>query len=111
MMERSLMMKWYERFEKYNTTFKTVAQMIQLMIPYTTNFTKETFLGRLEATKFDLKQSKELDKVETTLSALIFKPTLAKNTRAQEDIASSSKSIEEKYLGRSGSSCGKRKRW
>ena len=35
--------------------FKTVAQMIQLMIPCTTNFTKETFLGRLETKKFDLK--------------------------------------------------------
>ena len=30
-------------------TFKSVAQMIQLMIPCTTNFTTETFLGRLEA--------------------------------------------------------------
>ena len=36
--------------------FKTVAQMIHLMIPYTTNFTKETLLGRLEAAEFDLKQ-------------------------------------------------------
>ena len=38
-------------------TFKIVTQMIQLMIPCTINFTKETLLGRLEATKFDLKQS------------------------------------------------------
>ena len=35
--------------------FKIVAQMIQLMIPCTTNFTKETLLGRLEAAEFDLK--------------------------------------------------------
>ena len=35
--------------------FKTVAQMIQLMIPCTTNFTKETLLGRLEAIEFELK--------------------------------------------------------
>ena len=35
--------------------FKLVAQMTQLMIPCTTNFTKETLLYRLEATEFDLK--------------------------------------------------------
>ena len=35
--------------------FKTIAQMFQLMIPCTTNFTKETFLGRFEAIEFDLK--------------------------------------------------------
>ena len=78
------------------TPFKTITQMIQLMIPYTTNFTKETLLGRLEAAEFDLKQSGELAKVETTFSALSVKPSLAKNTRAQEDIASSNKTIEEK---------------
>ena len=76
--------------------FKTVAQMIQLMIPYTTNFTKETLLGRLEATEFDLKQYGELTKVETTFSALNIKPGLTKNTKVQEDIASSSQSVEEK---------------
>lgn len=66
------------------------------MLPCTTNFTKETFLGRLEAKEFDLKQSGELEKVETKFSALIIKPGLAKNTEAQGDIASSNKSIEEK---------------
>ena len=35
--------------------FKKITQMIQLMIPYTKNFTKETLLGRLEAVKLDLK--------------------------------------------------------
>ena len=35
--------------------FKSVAQMIQLMMPCTTNFTKETFFGRLEAVEFYLK--------------------------------------------------------
>ena len=29
--------------------FNTITQMIQLMIPYTTNFTKEILLGRLQA--------------------------------------------------------------
>ena len=69
------------------------------MISCTTNFTKETLLGRLEAAKFDLKQSGELAKVETTFSALSVKPGLAKSTIAQEDIASSSKTIEEKIKG------------
>ena len=35
--------------------FKTITQMIQLMIPYTENFTKETLLGRLEVAEFNLK--------------------------------------------------------
>ena len=35
--------------------FKTIAQMIQLMIPCTENFTKETLLGRLEAIELDLR--------------------------------------------------------
>ena len=66
------------------------------MIPCTKNFTKETLLGRLGAAKFDLKQFKELAKVETTFSALNVKSGLAKNTSAQWDIAISSKTVEEK---------------
>ena len=31
--------------------FKKITKMIQLMIPYTQNFTKETLLGRLEVTE------------------------------------------------------------
>ena len=61
--------------------FKSVAQMIQLMIPCTANFTKETFFGRLEAAEFYLKQSGELAKVETTFSALNIQPGLARNTK------------------------------
>ena len=60
--------------------FKTVAQMIQLMIPCTTNFTKETLLGRLEAIVLDLKQSEELATVETTFNALNVEPSLEMNT-------------------------------
>ena len=76
--------------------FKTIAQMIQLMIPCTKNFTKETLLGRLEAVELDLKKSRELAKVETTFSALSVRPSLAKSTSVQGDIASSSKTIEKK---------------
>ena len=65
------------------------------MIPCTINFTKETFLGRLEVAKFDLKQSRELVKIETKFSALNIKHGPARNTKVG-DIASSSKSIEEK---------------
>ena len=64
------------------------------MIPCTKNFTKETLLGRLEAAEFDLKQSGELAKV--TFSALNFRPGLARSTSAQGNVASSSKTIEEK---------------
>ena len=76
--------------------FKTITQMIQLMIPCTKNFTKETMLGKLEVANFDLKQSGELAKVETTFSALNVRIGLAKNTSAQGDIASNSRNIEEK---------------
>ena len=88
-----------EEIEISSPPFKIVAQMIHLMMPCTTNFTKETLFGRLEATEFDLKQLEELDKVETTFSALIFRPSLVRNTSAQGDFANSSKTIEEKVKG------------
>ena len=50
----------------------------------------------MEATKFDLKQSRELAKVEIAFSALSIKLGLAKNSSVQGDIANSSKTIEEK---------------
>ena len=70
-----------EDLEKLTPPFKIVAQMIQLMIPCTNNFTKETFLDRLEAIDFDLKQSRELGKVETIFSALDIKLFLARSTK------------------------------
>ena len=70
--------------------FKTITQMIQLMIPCTKNFTKEILLGRSEAVEFDLKKSKELAKVQKNLSALSVRPSLARNTSVQGDFASSS---------------------
>ena len=66
------------------------------MIPCIENFTKETLLVRLEATEFNLKQSGKLAKVETKFSALSVKLGLTKNTSTQGEIASSSKTIEEK---------------
>ena len=61
--------------------FKSVTKMIQLMIPCTTTFTKETLLGRSEAVEFDRKQSQELEKVETIFNALNIKPSLARSTK------------------------------
>ena len=62
--------------------FKMVKQIINLMIPCTGNFTKETLLGRLEAIEFDLKQSRELEKLEIAFSPLNIKLGLAMNTKA-----------------------------
>ena len=76
--------------------FKTITQMIQLMIPCTKNFTKETLLGRLEAIEFDLKQSGELAKVEMTFSALSVRPSLERSTSVRGDFANISNTIEEK---------------
>ena len=66
------------------------------MIPCTKNFTKETFLGRLEAIEFDLKKYGKLAKVETTFSALSVRPCLERSTSAQGDIASNNRTLEEK---------------
>ena len=70
--------------------------MIQIMIPCTDNFTKETLLDRLEAVELDLKKSGELASVETTFSALNVKPSLARNTSLQNDSTSSNKTVDEK---------------
>ena len=41
--------------------FKSAIQMIQLLISCTKDFTKETFLGRLEAVENELRQVRELN--------------------------------------------------
>ena len=66
------------------------------MLPCTKNFTKETLLGRLEAVELDLKQSRELTKVDTVFSALSVRPSLVRSKSALNDSASSSKTIDEK---------------
>ena len=66
------------------------------MIPYTKNFTKETLLGRLEVIEFDLKESRELAKVETAFGVLSVRPSLVGSTSVRGDFASNSKTIEEK---------------
>ena len=73
--------------------------MIQLMIPCTKNFTKETLLGRLEVIELDLKYSRELALVEIAFIALNVKSGLTRNTSVQNDSASSSKIVDEKIKG------------
>ena len=53
-------------------------------------------LGRLEVAKLHLKQSRELASFETTFSALSVKLGSARKTSAQNDSASSKKTINEK---------------
>ena len=65
------------------------------MIHCTKNFTKETFLGKLEAIELDLKQLGEQAKVEIAFSALSVRPSLERSTSAQGDFASDSKIVEE----------------
>ena len=79
--------------------FKTIAQMIQLMIACIEKFTKETLLGRLEAEKLDLKQFGELTTIEIAFSALNVKPSLARNTSVQNDFAINIKIVDEKIKG------------
>ena len=70
--------------------------MIQLMIPCTKNFTKETLLSKLEVAELDLKQSRELASVETTFSALSVKLGSTRNASTQNNSASNSKIVDEK---------------
>ena len=53
-------------------------------------------LGRLEATKVDLKKSRELARIETTFSALNIQPNLTRSTNVHGDFPSSNKSNEDK---------------
>ena len=70
--------------------------MIHLLIPYTIDFTKETFLGRLEAIEVDLEQFRELARVETTFSALNVRTNLTRSTSMHGDFSSIKKSNEDK---------------
>ena len=85
-----------EDIEDSNTTIKPTIHMIQLLIPCTSDFTKETLLGRLEAAEVDLKQSRELAKVETAFSALNVQPNMTRSTSVCGDFASNKKFDEDK---------------
>ena len=70
--------------------FKLAVQMIQLLISCTKDFTKETLLGRLEAVENELRQSRELTRIETTFNALNIRPSLSRSTSSRGDFANSS---------------------
>ena len=70
--------------------------MFQLLIPYTSDFTKETLLSRLEEVEVDMKEFEELAKVDIDFSALNVQPNLKRSTSVHGDFASSRKSDEDK---------------
>jgi hypothetical protein len=69
--------------------------MIQLLISYTKDFIKETLFGRLEAIENELRQSKELTRIGTSLSALSIQPNLLRRTSSRGDFSSTSISEED----------------
>ena len=72
--------------------------MIQLVMPCTKNFTKETLIGRLESEKVDQRQFGDLARVETTLNTLNIWPNLTKSAPTHGDFASSKKYDEDKKI-------------
>ena len=69
--------------------------MIEQVIPCTPKFSRETLLGRLKATKMNLRLSGELPRMETAFSALSIRPTLSRSTSVNGDYVSSSRSKSE----------------
>ena len=69
-----------------------------MLISCTKDFTKETFLGRLEVVENELRQSKELTRLETNFSAFNIQPNLSKTTSARGDFSSSSRSKEDRNI-------------
>ena len=70
--------------------------MIQLVIPWTKDFWKETFLLILEFLEEEMRQSGELARVETTFSALNVWPNLSRSVSTRGEFSSSSRSKEDK---------------
>ena len=65
---------------------------------YTKDFTKETFLRRLESEKEDLRQYAKLARVETTFSALNIRSNLTRSTSTRGDFFGISRSDEDKKI-------------
>ena len=72
--------------------------MIQLVIPYTKDFIKEMLLGRLESREVDLRQSRDLARVEIAFSYLNIWPNLTRSTSTHGDFVGSSRSNEDKKI-------------
>ena len=81
--------------ENLTPPFKLVVHMIQLLISCTKDFTKETLLGRLEAVENELRQSRELTKIEIAFSGLNIRPNLSRTTSAKGDFSSSNRSKKD----------------
>ena len=67
-----------------------------MSISCTKYFTNETLLRRIEIVEKDLRQSRELTRIETTFSALHIWPSLSRSTSTRGDFASTSRSEEDK---------------
>ena len=65
--------------------------VIEQVIPCTKKFSKETLLGRLEATKVNLKKNGDLPKIETTFNTLSMRPSLSRSVSTSGNYDRSSK--------------------
>ena len=72
--------------------------MIQLVQHYTKDFTKETFLGRIESIEIEMRHLGELTRVETTFSAMNTWSNMSRSTSARVDFANSSRFEEDKKI-------------
>ena len=80
--------------ESLRQPFKKTPLMIEKVIPCTKKFSKETLLGRLEATKVNLKKNGDLPKIETTFNTLSMRPSLSRSVSTSGNYVGSNK---EKY--------------
>lgn len=78
--------------------FKQVAQMIQLLIPCSKDFTKEMLLGRSEAGEVDLRQFGDLARVKIAFSALNIRSNLTRSASTRGDFAGSNRFDEDKKI-------------
>ena len=72
--------------------------MIQPVIPYTKNFTKEILFGRLKSVDEDPRKSRDLWRVKIAFSALNIWPNLTRSASIDGDFASSRRSNEDKNI-------------
>ena len=68
------------------------------MISCTIYFTKETYLGRFKEIKNELRQSRELTRIEIAFGALNIQPILSRSTSVGGYFASSSRSDEDRKI-------------
>ena len=69
-----------------------------MLISCTKYFTKETLLGRLEVVENELRQSRELSRIETNFNTLNIQLNLSRSTSARGYFASISRSDEDRKI-------------